>query len=149
MQTCMHGDSLSALRIQGIEDRIDLVGLRRAEDIAGYERFPCDLRQFLLGAAQVPTAVSIVARSRVACMCILAQAAAKNVSPVGATPARPKVRTEEVRSMTSLPTTMLHIKGAKPTQALAVLNESLADNPAARAEWEKKTRIAAVTGSCP
>ena len=51
--------------------------------------------------------------------------------------------------ITSVPTTLLDVEGAKPMQALARLGEAMGDDASARAEWRKRARIAAVTGSCP
>lgn len=58
-------------------------------------------------------------------------------------------RATEVLELTKVPTTVLDVKGAKPRQALVRLRDAVQDTPAARAEWRKKARIAAVMGSCP
>ncbi len=47
-------DLLEWLTSQGIDDAYDLVGLRRVADMDGGERFPCDIREFLLKAAKAP-----------------------------------------------------------------------------------------------
>ena len=51
--------------------------------------------------------------------------------------------------LSKVPTTVLDVKDCKPKEALVRLQEQLGDSDAARAEWRKKARIAAVIGSCP
>ena len=49
----------------------------------------------------------------------------------------------------SAPSTVLDVSNAKPIHALVRLREQVQDNAAARTEWRKKARTAAVIGSCP
>ena len=59
------------------------------------------------------------------------------------------LKTALALQLASAPTTVLDVKNAKPIHALVRLREQVQDNAAARAEWRKKARTAAVIGSCP
>ena len=56
---------------------------------------------------------------------------------------------EEVTALHARPTTVLNIRGVKPLQALSRLADQLQGDPAKRADWLERSRIAAVLGSCP
>jgi len=59
------------------------------------------------------------------------------------------LKTALALQLASAPTMVLDVKNAKPIHALVRLREQVQDNAAARAEWRKKARTAAVIGSCP
>ena len=56
---------------------------------------------------------------------------------------------EHVASLCSAQTTLLSIQGAKPLDALDLLERNLPSDPKLRKMWTAQARVAAVMGSCP
>ena len=59
------------------------------------------------------------------------------------------LRTNVALQLAAEPTTVINVLNAKPMHALVRLREQVPDDAAARAEWRKRARTAAVVGSCP
>ena len=143
-------DVICQLAQEDVRAPCDMIGLG-LDDIESSSAWSPEVRSFVHGLTQQVRSWSLrrVGRNMlIACQVHRTMQDGPSRQQTARSDSR-KMCIEHVASLSSAQTTLLHIRNARPLDALELLARNLPKDPQRRKEWTAHARVAAVMGSCP